>query len=303
MLCSDERDSRQPLLVALQGVSSCLRARTTLACASGTASGASMSSSPSTSPWAPRAQCWSPSRARSECPISISTVRFLLLASMHSFSSSPHAAVMSYPHVLLMPYDRSVPPYMVVNRCRDVVIRLKQLEWGNPNSAQNWDVIPPNANAPMPFAWDEPQLKHVVQVVASAQRDVQRETDLQVRTWLTLAQRCGIVTVYTWVLFWRCNAGVAGWGSGWVPVANHDLMCCALPCMPLQKTAIDVDLDAVDVGNTTIYVQSRSMQPQFMPISARLDTREKLKYLSDNAKKVRCGRPMCHADAHALGVG
>ncbi|GIL45737.1 hypothetical protein Vafri_2896 [Volvox africanus] len=72
----------------------------------------------------------------------------------------------------------SISPYMVVNRCRDVIIRLKQADYcGSMNATsdcynqwEEWDEILPNAN-PMPFAWDEPRLRHVVKVVAYIQRD------------------------------------------------------------------------------------------------------------------------------------
>ncbi|GLI64033.1 hypothetical protein VaNZ11_007171 [Volvox africanus] len=72
----------------------------------------------------------------------------------------------------------SIPPYMIVNRCRDVIIRLKQADYcGSLNTTSNcynhweeWDEILPNTN-PMPFAWDEPRLRHVVKVVAYIRRD------------------------------------------------------------------------------------------------------------------------------------
>lgn len=83
----------------------------------------------------------------------------------------------------------SVPPYRIVNRCRDVVIRLKQADWsrerrlrfpepmgvsggsGRTETWEDWDEIPPNTASPMPYAWDEPRAKHSVRVVATGQRD------------------------------------------------------------------------------------------------------------------------------------
>ncbi|GLC57723.1 hypothetical protein PLESTB_001257700 [Pleodorina starrii] len=121
----------------------------------------------------------------------------------------------------------SVPPYMVINRCRDVVIRLKQADYNRRASSgawDDWDEISPGSNQ-IPFAWDEPRLRHVVKVVATVQQ------------------------------------GAA----------------------PDQASAMDVDLDAVDV-NCVIYVQSRSMRT--LSLAAQLDARERAKFLTDNAKKV-----------------
>ncbi|GIL71927.1 hypothetical protein Vretifemale_2372 [Volvox reticuliferus] len=72
----------------------------------------------------------------------------------------------------------SIPPYMIVNRCRDVIIRLKQADYCGSmnvtsscyNQWEEWDEILPNTN-PMPFAWDEPRFRHVVKVMAYIQRD------------------------------------------------------------------------------------------------------------------------------------
>ncbi|EFJ52490.1 hypothetical protein VOLCADRAFT_102987 [Volvox carteri f. nagariensis] len=72
----------------------------------------------------------------------------------------------------------SVPPYMIINRCRDVIIRLKQADYnprpvngGDSNRPREcWDEIQPGSNQ-MPFAWDEPRLRHVVKVVAYIERD------------------------------------------------------------------------------------------------------------------------------------
>lgn len=54
----------------------------------------------------------------------------------------------------------------------------------------------------------------------------------------------------------------------------------------MQSNAIELDLDAFNVS-TVMYVQSRSLQPHFMPgTGPRGELREKQKYLSDNARKV-----------------
>ncbi|KAL6762638.1 hypothetical protein V8C86DRAFT_613892 [Haematococcus lacustris] len=73
--------------------------------------------------------------------------------------------------------DKSVPPYMILNRCKDVVIRLKQ-SGGQPRAApgtfqthsvwDSFDEVQPNAGKPMPFAWDEPNGQHTVLVLAHA---------------------------------------------------------------------------------------------------------------------------------------
>lgn len=88
--------------------------------------------------------------------------------------------------------EKSTPPYMILNRCKDVVIRMCQLgvelhpgsktfggglgghmKGFDPQnreqvSWQGWDEVAPNAHAPMPFAWDQPMGPHVVQAVAHA---------------------------------------------------------------------------------------------------------------------------------------
>jgi hypothetical protein len=71
---------------------------------------------------------------------------------------------------------RSVPPYMIVNRCKDVIIRLRQADVKLRPSAgvshlgpwEGWDEVLPNAGQPMPFAWDEPNGRHIVRVLAHA---------------------------------------------------------------------------------------------------------------------------------------
>jgi hypothetical protein len=63
---------------------------------------------------------------------------------------------------------------MIINRCRDVVIRLKQADYSRQipfepgDEWRDWDVIQPGSNQ-IPFAWDEPRQRHVVKVVAASQ--------------------------------------------------------------------------------------------------------------------------------------
>ena len=96
---------------------------------------------------------------------------------MHMLAQLGLSCVALLPSALPRPVCRSTPPYMVVNRCRDVFVRLSQAgvqfskrkgvarvavnaEW------QGWDEVPPNARAPMPFAWDEPMGEHTVLAIA-----------------------------------------------------------------------------------------------------------------------------------------
>jgi hypothetical protein len=78
--------------------------------------------------------------------------------------------------LVLLHVCRSVPPYMIVNRCKDVIIRLRQADVKLKPSGglshlgqwEGWDEVPPNAGQPMPFAWDEPNGRHIVRVLAHA---------------------------------------------------------------------------------------------------------------------------------------
>ncbi|KAG1655550.1 hypothetical protein FOA52_001956, partial [Chlamydomonas sp. UWO 241] len=82
--------------------------------------------------------------------------------------------------------DSSAPPYMILNRCRDIVIVMRQkahvdreeaekalAQGGVPRSASiyydrvGWDVFHPDPTAPVPFAWDEPTKDQKVEVVAT----------------------------------------------------------------------------------------------------------------------------------------
>ena len=104
--------------------------------------------------------------------------------------------------------DQSLPPYMVLNRCRDVVICLRQKapdfsdeiksiasvtknEEGLMGAREalelryldrvGWDIFVPNSqrSQPIPFAWDEPSGQHVIQVVAAyATEEDHRARDL-----------------------------------------------------------------------------------------------------------------------------
>lgn len=84
---------------------------------------------------------------------------------------------------------RSVPPYMIVNRCKDVIIRLKQADFSfrpyfgltGYGMWDGWDEVRPNAGQPMPFAWDEPNGQHVVRVLAHAATVDVRQLSLAVR--------------------------------------------------------------------------------------------------------------------------
>ncbi|MEW5315921.1 MAG: hypothetical protein WDW38_007318 [Sanguina aurantia] len=76
--------------------------------------------------------------------------------------------------------ERSVPPYLIVNRCKDITIHIKQS--GLPSSGRvpgtanaalgrsDWDCVPAEwaGSGPVPFAWDEPQLFHRLDVVATS---------------------------------------------------------------------------------------------------------------------------------------
>lgn len=87
---------------------------------------------------------------------------------------------------------------MIVNRCKDVVIRLRQMgPWASrlvsptlstgstshplaTDPWRGWDEVAPNANVPMPFAWDEPSQDHKVKVVAHAMGIDARQVTQQV---------------------------------------------------------------------------------------------------------------------------
>ncbi|MEW5296934.1 MAG: hypothetical protein WDW36_000180 [Sanguina aurantia] len=78
--------------------------------------------------------------------------------------------------------ERSVPPYLIVNRCKDITIHIKQsgLPSRAPGTAAaaaaaasgraDWDCVPAEwaGSGPVPFAWDEPQLFHRLDVVATS---------------------------------------------------------------------------------------------------------------------------------------
>jgi hypothetical protein len=61
---------------------------------------------------------------------------------------------------------------MIVNRCKDVVIRVKQSQWSWLNKPEHvgpwdeWDEVLPSGSSSMPFAWDEPTLDHTIKVGA-----------------------------------------------------------------------------------------------------------------------------------------
>ena len=70
------------------------------------------------------------------------------------------------------PYNRSTPPYLVLNRCRDVVINLRQqaaegaLRFKHDDKV-GWDVFSPDPlkqPKPVPYALDEPNGAMLVQV-------------------------------------------------------------------------------------------------------------------------------------------
>jgi hypothetical protein len=120
--------------------------------------------------------------------------------------------------LLLWPY-RSLPPYLIVNRCKDVVIHVRQAglrilregstldsagdgggggglaersaskhtqrqvsgvkappdmaalpaglaDGGGGTAGVPWDVVEPNVDDPMPYAWDQPDGQHAVMVAA-----------------------------------------------------------------------------------------------------------------------------------------
>eukprot|EP00798_Chlamydomonas_sp_ICE-L_P005984 gene5984-5277_t len=59
--------------------------------------------------------------------------------------------------------EGSVPPYMVLNRCKDVVVHLRQADLMR---LSGWDRIDPLQKA-VPFAWDEPDGNECVEVLAA----------------------------------------------------------------------------------------------------------------------------------------
>eukprot|EP00798_Chlamydomonas_sp_ICE-L_P006035 gene6035-2644_t len=59
----------------------------------------------------------------------------------------------------------SVPPYMVLNRCKDIVVHLRQSDL---HVRDGWDLIGPLHKA-VPFAWDEPDGNEMVEVLAAFQ--------------------------------------------------------------------------------------------------------------------------------------
>jgi hypothetical protein len=150
---------------------------------------------------------------------------------------------------------RSVPPYMIINRCRDVVIHLKQSDWAGHGGQErsvstfrdseavnwaDWDDVPPNATNPMPFAWDEPELKHLVRVMASSQRDARPETVRRGKRGVRVHVR---------------PRELAGRQEQDAPARKP---CVCARARPTQTdSAIDVNLDEVD-ANMIIYVQTRS---------------------------------------------
>ena len=194
---------------------------------------------------------------------------------------------------------------MVINRCKDVVIRVKQSQWawlnkpaGPAGSWDEWDEILPNAGEPMPFAWDEPTFDHTIKVCARHQICMNASpasncprcrAAQQRRVCTSITAAAYALTPFAMLLFrdGRVHShpvsrarGACGCGVQVVASTQRDRM-------PSPEEALEVNLDAVNVA-ATIYVQSRNMpHPALLPPGARHDPREKLKYLSDNAKKVR----------------
>ena len=79
---------------------------------------------------------------------------------------------------------RSTPPYMVLNRCRDVVINLRQKategeRQGRHEEKVGWDAFNPSPlkqPKSVPYALDEPVGEHVVQVRPCSDSAPSRQT-------------------------------------------------------------------------------------------------------------------------------
>ncbi len=72
--------------------------------------------------------------------------------------------------------DRSQSPYVILNRCRDIVINMRQkapveedeMDQKDYLERVGWDVFYPDPLRqlrPVPFAWDEPNKPNVLQVL------------------------------------------------------------------------------------------------------------------------------------------
>ncbi len=59
----------------------------------------------------------------------------------------------------------SVPPYRIENQCKDVVVYFAQSSLVTQRDKWNWLLPSENqGGASMPYAWDEPNLDHALQV-------------------------------------------------------------------------------------------------------------------------------------------